>query len=317
MDGFPETIVGVDVSKDKLDLHLMPAGENLQFENSPAGIRKFIKKLPSVGEVFIVLEATGGYEDRLVEELLLVEHITARVNPRQMRDFAKATGRLAKTDKIDARLIAEFGKMLKPRTLEPVTDEELQLQELVTRRKQLSNLRTAEKNRLKMARTKISRVSIEKVVEVLEEQIKEINAEISKRIKDNDEWNDKVTILSSTPGVGEITVATLIAELPELGKLNRAEIASLAGLAPFNHDSGKKKGKRAIFGGRSSVRAVLYMAAVTAVRFNPVIREYSERLEAAGKPYKVRITACMRKLLVILNTMMKEKTLWQPDLKTS
>lgn len=317
MDGFPETIVGVDVSKDKLDLHLMPAGENLQFENSPAGIRKFIKKLPAVGEVFIVLEATGGYEDRLVEELLLVEHITARVNPRQMRDFAKATGRLAKTDKIDARLIAEFGKMLKPRTLEPVTDEELQLQELVTRRKQLSNLRTAEKNRLKMARTKISRVSIEKVVEVLEEQIKEINAEISKRIKDNDEWNDKVTILSSTPGVGEITVATLIAELPELGKLNRAEIASLAGLAPFNHDSGKKKGKRAIFGGRSSVRAVLYMAAVTAVRFNPVIREYSERLEAAGKPYKVRITACMRKLLVILNTMMKEKTLWQPDLKTS
>ena len=295
----------------------MPAGENLQFENSPAGIRKFIKKLPAVGEVFIVLEATGGYEDRLVEELLLVEHITARVNPRQMRDFAKATGRLAKTDKIDARLIAEFGKMLKPRTLEPVTDEELQLQELVTRRKQLSNLRTAEKNRLKMARTKISRVSIEKVVEVLEEQIKEINAEISKRIKDNDEWNDKVTILSSTPGVGEITVATLIAELPELGKLNRAEIASLAGLAPFNHDSGKKKGKRAIFGGRSSVRAVLYMAAVTAVRFNPVIREYSERLEAAGKPYKVRITACMRKLLVILNTMMKEKTLWQPDLKTS
>ena len=317
MDKFPETVVGIDVSKDKLDLHVLPKRKNSQVNNSSPGIKKLITKLPAPGEVFIVLEATGGYENRVVEELLLVGHVVARVNPRQVRDFAKATGMLAKTDRIDAKIIAEFGHMLKPRTLEPVTEEELQLQELVARRKQLVELRIAENSRLEQARTKLSKDSIAKIVDVLNKQIQALSDEISRRVKDNDDWSDKVTILSSVPGVGELTAATLIAELPELGELNRAEIASLAGLAPFNNDSGKKKGKRSIRGGRSDVRAILYMATVTAVRWNPVLREFSKRLEAAGKPFKKRITACMRKLIVILNTMMKEKELWRPGLENS
>ena len=273
MDKFPETVVGIDVSKDKLDLHVLPKRKNSQVNNSSPGIKKLITKLPAPGEVFIVLEATGGYENRVVEELLLVGHVVARVNPRQVRDFAKATGMLAKTDRIDAKIIAEFGHMLKPRTLEPVTEEELQLQELVARRKQLVELRIAENSRLEQARTKLSKDSIAKIVDVLNKQIQALSDEISRRVKDNDDWSDKVTILSSVPGVGELTAATLIAELPELGELNRAEIASLAGLAPFNNDSGKKKGKRSIRGGRSDVRAILYMATVTAVRWNPVLRE--------------------------------------------
>lgn len=216
MEKLPETIVGVDVSKAKLDVHFLPDGTDLQVDNTPVGIKKLLKKLPAVGEVFIVLEATGGYEERLVEKLLLAGHMTARVNPRQVRDFAKATGVLAKTDKIDAKVIAVFGQMLEPRTLEPVTETELEFQELVSRRKQLSDLRTAEKNRLEQARTKMSKVSIRKVVNLLEEEIKEINAEISKRMKGNDDWNDKLTILSSTPGVGEVTVAGIyLGTVPE------------------------------------------------------------------------------------------------------
>jgi len=316
MDEFPENVVGIDVSKDKLDLHFLPKAKNSQVNNSSPGIKKLITRLPAAGEVFIILEATGGYENRVVEELLLVGHMVARVNPRQVRDFAKATGMLAKTDSIDAKVIAEFGSMLKPRTLEPVTEEELQLQELITRRKQLIDLRIAENNRLEQARTTLSKDSIANIVNVLSEQIDALSNEISKRINENDDWNDKVTILSSVPGVGELTAATLIAELPELGELNRAEIASLAGLAPFNNDSGRKKGKRSIRGGRSNVRAVLYMATVTAVRWNPTLREFSKRLESSGKPFKKRITACMRKLLVMLNTMMKENELWEDRLKT-
>ena len=312
MEGLPEIIVGIDVSKDKLDVARLPQTQDRQFENSAGGIAQFIKQLPEAGNVLIVLEATGGYEERLVGELLLLGHLVARVNPRLVRDFAKATGRLAKTDRIDARVIAEFGKLLKPRTMEPVTEEQLQLKELITRRRQLITLRTAENNRLGQARTNVSKKSINKVIKLLSREIETLDKEISKRLSDNDDWQDAVKILSSTPGVGDITVATLLADLPELGTLNREQIAALAGLAPFNRDSGKKKGRRSIFGGRASVRAVLYMATVTAIRWNPVIREFSRRLESAGKPYKVRITACMRKLLVILNTMMKNQTPWEP-----
>lgn len=311
MEAFPESIVGIDVSKDKLDFYMLPKGQVLQFRNTGAGIRKLIEKLPTAGDVLVVLEATGGYENSLVTELLLMGHLTAKASPKQVRDFARAMGMLAKTDTIDAKVIATFGQLLRPRSLDQVTGAQIELQELVTRRRQLVALRTAENNRLEQARTEISRTSIDEIIALLESQIHNLDNEISKRLREKEDWKNRVDILCSAPGVGDVTAATLVAELPELGRLNRAAIASLAGLAPFNRDSGKKTGRRSIFGGRASVRTVLYMATVSAVRFNPVIRHFARRLEAAGKPWKVRIVACMRKLLVILNTMIKKQTTWQ------
>tara|TARA_A100001037_G_C15067725_1_gene597886 strand:- start:34 stop:996 length:963 start_codon:yes stop_codon:yes gene_type:complete len=304
------TVVGIDVAKSSLEVAL-PEKKTFETKNNTKEITKLLKTLPAPGQALIVLEATGGYENLLVGELLVAGHLVARVNPRQIRRFAQALGILAKTDGIDAAVIARFGEQIRPRTLEPLSEPHLELQQLVTRRRQLVEMRTMESNRSEQVTAKPAVKSIKKVLKLIETQIRELDEEIAKRIDSDDQWKQQAALLSTVPGVGTVTAMTLITELPELGELNRQEIAALAGLAPFNRDSGKQHGKRSIFGGRAQVRSVMYMAAVSAMNHNPVLREFNCRLKDQGKPFKVRATACMRKLLVILNTMKKTQTPWQ------
>ena len=233
-------------------------------------------------------------------------------NPRQVRDFAKALGILAKTDRIDAAVIARFGQQVTPRPLAEVHEKQGELDQLVTRRRQLVALRTAEKNRFTMAHSKPVKRSLQLIIDTLNKEIKRIEKEILALVESDDQWRGKADILNSVPGVGNVTAATLIAEFPELGQINRQQAAALAGLAPFNRDSGKFQGKRTISGGRRTVRTALYMAALSAKTHNPLIRKFADRLKAEGKLPKVILTACMRKLLVILNTMLKTNTLWNP-----
>ena len=233
------------------------------------------------------------------------------VNPRQVRDFAKAIGQLAKTDKIDARVIAQFGKLTRPRAVVKTKELQGELDQLVTRRRQLIDTRTAEKNRQGQAVSKVVFKSIQRVLDALNKDIKALDREIEKLVQSDDDWKNRAKLLGTMPGIGEVTSATLIAELPELGDLNRQQISSLVGLAPFNRDSGTMRGKRSIFGGRRAVRSALYMAALSARRHNPAIAAFSKRLNEQGKPPKVIITACMRKILVILNTMVKTNSPWK------
>jgi transposase len=228
-----------------------------------------------------------------------------------VRDFAKAIGVLAKTDKIDARVIARFGQQVRPRAYVKTHEKQGELDQLVTRRRQLIGLRTSEKNRQQQADSKDVAKSISRTLDHLRKDIRRIDEAIRKLVQSDDQWKDRAELLESTPGVGEVTSTTLIAELPELGDLNRGQISALVGVAPFNCESGTMRGKRMIFGGRKSVRDVLYMAAMSAMQFNPAIRCFSKRLKDQGKPHKVVVTACMRKLLVILNTMVKENKTWQ------
>lgn len=271
-----------------------------------------LAQLPPPDQARVVIEATGGYEHQLVAALLDAGYCVAVVNPRQVRDFAKALGILAKTDRIDAGVLARFGQQVQPRPLAENPPQQAELAQLVARRRQLIELRTMESNRLELTTAKLARKSISTVLATLEKQIARLDAEFARLIESNDDWRAKAQILASTPGIGPVASATLLAELPELGKLNRQQIASLAVLAPFNHDSGKLRGQRSICGGRSSVRTVLYMATVSAQRCNPVLRAFAQRLAAAGKRPKVILTACMRKLLVILNTMLKQNSPWNP-----
>ena len=268
--------------------------------------------MPQPETCLVVVEATGGYERLLVADLLDAGHLVAVVNPRQVRDFAKALGILAKTDRIDAAVIARFGQQVEPRPLAEVHEKQGELDQLVTRRRQLVVLRTAEKNRFTMAHSKPVKRSLQLVIDTLNKEIKRIEKEILALVESDDQWQGKADILSSVPGVGNVTAAMLIAEFLELGQINRQQAAALAGLAPFNRDSGKFKGKRSISGGRRTVRTALYMAALSAKTHNPLIRKFAERLKAEGKLPKVILTACMRKLLVILNTMLKTNTLWNP-----
>lgn len=310
------TVVGIDVAKATLEV-AFPGRKTFEIDNDKADIAKLIKQLPEPGSVLVVLEATGGYENLLVSELVGDGHLVARVNPRQVRHFAQALNVLAKTDRLDAQIILRFGQQLEPRTIETLSGAHLELQELVTRRRQLVAMRTMESNRKKQVTGKTALESIEKTIKTFEAQIELLDREIASRINSDDEWKAQAELLITVPGVGTVTAATLISELPELGKLNRQEIAALAGLAPFNRDSGQHRGQRSIFGGRARVRAVLYMAAVAAIRCNPAIREFNERLKQKGKPFKVRITACMRKLLTTLNTMTRDKTPWDDRLLTT
>ena len=306
------TFVGIDVAKKSLDVATLPPSTPRTFVHDPPGRQELLDSLPEPKTCLIVIEATGGYERLLVADLLDAGHLVAVVNPRQVRDFAKAFGILAKTDRIDAAVIAHFGKQVEPRPLAEVHEKQGELDQLVTRRRQLVALRTAEKNRFAMAHSKPVKRSLQQVINTLNKEIKRIEKEISVLVESDDQWQGKADILSSVPGVGDITTATLIAEFPELGQINRQQAAALAGLAPFNRDSGKFKGKRTISGGRRTVRTALYMAALSAKTHNPLIRKFAERLEAEGKLPKVILTACMRKLLVILNTMLKTNTLWDP-----
>lgn len=303
--------VGVDVSKAKFDGEVIPSGERVVGTNDDAGISELVARLKAIGPQLIVLEATGGYENALVAGLGAAALPVAVVNPRQVRDFARATGQLAKTDRIDAHVLALFAERVKPQ-VRPVSLEAIQsLDALITRRRQLIRMLTEERNRLPLASPQV-KPNIKSHIEWLERQLKDIDRELAETIRKSPIWRAKDDLLRSAPGVGRVVSGTLLAELPELGHLNRKQIAALVGVAPLACDSGTLRGRRMVWGGRSAVRAALYMAALVAARHNAAIQAFHHRLTQAGKPPKVVITACMRKLLTILNAMVRTQTHWTP-----
>jgi transposase len=314
MDPTSPTLVGIDVAKHSLDVYVTSQERSFTINNNTAGFKQLLAELPAAGQCLVVVEATGGYQSRVVAALVMAGHQVAVVNPRQVRDFARSLGILAKTDRIDARVIARFAEQSRPRPVEIGSEKQAQLAELATRRRQLVEMRTAEHNRLETVTTKTVRKNIRHLIEQLDKQIRQLEEIIGELIESQPELASKAALLESVPGVGPVTVTSLLVDLPELGRLNRQQVAALVGVAPFNRDSGKFHGRRRIWGGRAAIRSVLYMAALTARRSNPLIRAFAQRLEAAGKPIKVVLTACMRKLLVILNAMLKNNLPWNPKL---
>lgn len=306
--------VGIDVSKKQWDVCLLPKGQSCKFTADEVGLGRLRDLLRPLGRCLIVVEASGGYEQRLAAELIEAGHDVARVNPRQVRDFARSLGRLAKTDRIDAHVLALYAEKIQPRPCEKVSEKQAELDELLTRRRQLTQMKATEQTRLHQLRGPEVRKSVSHMLDQLRDQIRLVDADIARLIEDQDDWQQRAQQLQSVPGVGKVTSRTLVAELPELGRLNRQEIASLVGVAPLNRDSGQFRGKRTIWGGRANIRSVLYMATLSARKHNPVIRSFADRLTAAGKPFKVVLTACMRKLLIILNTMIRNKTNWNPKI---
>jgi len=311
--------VGIDVSKDRLDVAVHGRKENWQFNRDENGLGRLVDHLQSLGEsiTLVVLEATGGLERDVAASLAVAKIPAAVVNARQVRDFARATGKLAKTDGIDATVLAHFAEAIRP-AVQTVADELAQaLEARITRRNQLIQMFVAEKNRramLLIQRTASSAMakSIDVHIQWIEKQIASLDDELDKLIKNSPVWKEKDDLLQSVPGVGPVTSRTLLGYVPELGTLDRKKIAALIGLAPFNHDSGHLSGRRAIWGGRAEVRSVLYMAVVAALRCNPVLRAFYARLIAAGKVPKVAITATMRKLLTTLNAMVRDGASWTP-----
>lgn len=303
--------IGVDVSKERLDVAVAPSGESMSFANSEDGIALLADFLKPKNPELVLFEATGGWELNAVTHLAAQHLPLVVLNPRQVRDFAKATGQLAKTDAIDARILARFGQAVRPE-VRPLKSEELRrLDALITRRRQIVGMIKAEQTRWVSAPEWI-RPDIEELIKILQKRLAAINRTLNKLIRKSPLWREKDKILQSFPGVGPVTASTLIAELPELGTLKRREIAALVGLAPLNCDSGTHKGKRKIWGGRAAVRAALYMCALTAKCHNPLIRPFYQKLLRDGKPPKVALTACMRRILVILNAMMRSGSCWQP-----
>lgn len=303
------TFVGIDVAKHRLDVALHPQGEVFAVDADPEGIAALVTRLQAARPALIVLEATGGYEAFLAAELVAADLAVAVVNPRQTRDFARALGRLAKTDAIDAATLALFAEKVQPRCHTPRSDREERLKALVTRRHQLVALRTAELNRRPHATAEV-RKSIDVVLRTLRRQIEELDRQIRGTVRHCPLWREQDDLLQSVPGVGPQTSQMLLAALPELGRLNRRQIASLVGVAPLNRDSGQRRGQRTTWGGRAAVRATLYMAALAGIRCNPVLRTFYQRLRGAGKKAKVALTACMRKLLVILNAIVRTQQPW-------
>lgn len=310
----PTTFVGIDVSKGSWDVCVLSTGEGKKLSADNRGLEQLREWLKPHGRCLVVVEASGGYEQRLVAELIDAGHDVARVNPRQVRDLARSLGKLAKTDRIDARILALFAEKVQPRPCEKVPENQAELDALLTRRRQLVQMKSSEQVRLHQVRMREIRKSISHMLDELRKQIEEIDARIAQLIEDNEDWSQRVAQLASVPGIGPVTSRTLVAELPELGKLDRQAIAALVGVAPFNCDSGAFRGKRRIWGGRANLRSTLYMATLTARKHNPVIRRFADRLQRAGKAAKVILTACMRKLLVILNTMARTNTTWEPRL---
>lgn len=308
-----EKYVGIDVSKRTLDVHIYGEKEGRTLDNHVEGWAKLVVWMQQVQPPLIVFEATGGYERGAAQHLGLAGFGVAVVNPTRVRRFAEAMGVLAKTDDIDGEMIAYFGKVANPIPNGVQTALEEQLGACVERRRQLTTELTAEKNRLSTC-SACMRSDIEEHILWLDEHIARMETQIRQCIQQNEAWQKRAEIIDSVPGVGEVTANTLVAELPELGQVSRQEIAALVGVAPFNKDSGPKKGKRRIAGGRDSIRRTLFMAALSASRFNPVIRSFYEGLLKRGKEKKVALTACMRKLLVILNSMVKKGEAWKPKL---
>ena len=312
----PGVFVGVDVSKATLDVAVLPTGESWSVPNEDGAVAGLVAELQERHPELIVLEATGGLETRAVVALGQAGLPVVVVNPRQVRDFARATGELAKTDRIDAGVLALFGERIRPEA-RPLPDAAArELDALMARRRQIIEMLTAEKNRLDMA-AKPVRKGIRDHIRWLERQLGGVEKELDARIEATPLWRAKENLLRSAPGVGPVLSRTLIAELPELGRLNRREIAKLVGVAPLARDSGKLRGRRMVWGGRASIRAALYMGAMSASRCNPAIRAFYLHLVAQGKPKKVALTACMRKLLTTLNAMVRRDTAWQPGAQHS
>ncbi|MDA1316256.1 MAG: IS110 family transposase [Acidobacteria bacterium] len=302
--------VGIDVSKDYLDVALRPKGDLSRFDNNKAGIAKMTTDLSKLDPTLIVMEATGSMEMPAAAALQLAKLPVAVVNPRQARDFAKSTGKLAKTDAIDAHALAHFAEAVRPEVRLLPDEQAQELDAIVTRRLQVLDMIVAEKNRLRTSTRAVGK-RIKAHISFLEKELDGIDKELSEAIKDSPAWKAKDEILRSVTGVGRVVSFTLVSQLPELGKLNRQQIAALVGLAPLNRDSGKRKGKRGIWGGRASVRSALYMGCLSAIKHNKVIKAFYERLIAKGKPFKVAMVACMHKLLIILNSMVKSGSKWE------
>ncbi len=306
--------VGIDVSKARLDVAIRPTAQVLSVVNDPTGIEAVVKRLSELSPTLIVLEATGGLERSITGALGSAQLPVVVVNPRQVRDFARATGQLAKTDLIDAEILAHFAEAVRP-PLRALPDKlSLELRALIARRRELVEMIVAEKNRLSAAPTKAVRKQIEAHLGWLEADLDKIDQDLDQSIRQSPIWQEHQDLLRSVPGIGPVVSRTLLAQLPELGTLNRKQIAALVGVAPLNRDSGTFRGRRTIWGGRAPVRAVLYMAALVASRRNLAIRAFYKRLRDKGKAPKVALVACMRKLLTILNAMIKHKTRWSENI---
>src|SRR5215211_6233871 len=298
--------VGIDVSKARLDVAVLGERQEIQVENSQEGIAQLVKQMADLQPELIVVEATGGYQRAVVDALFHAGLSLTVVNPARVRQFARASGVLAKTDKLDAFVLAAYGKTMQPRRYEGKSEAEKQLSALLVRRKQLEEMLKAEQNRLRTIAPSL-RSSVERMIAILKEEKKRLEEQIEQFLNEQKAWQEQREILSSAPGVGKVTTATLLAELPELGKMDRKKIAALVGVAPMNFDSGRKRGYRKTKGGRGDVRSVLYMATLVATRYNPVIRTQYQHLLKRGKEKKVALTACMRKFLTILNAMMRDR----------
>jgi transposase len=301
---------GIDVSKASLDIHIRPEGVQWTTKNDAEGIVEMLSRLQSFQVDLVVMEATGGLEQEAANLLVAAGYPVAVVNPRQIRDFAKSTGKLAKSDKLDAGVIAHYAEAIKPANRHVVDVQGKALQELGRRRKQVVEMITIEKNRSKTVHDKVLE-SIHGHLSWLEKELQDIDHELKDEIENHPEWHEKNEILRSVPGVGPVTSIVLLSSMPELGKVNRKEIAALAGLAPYNRDSGTMQRKRVVWGGRAEVRSVLHMATLSAIRYNPKIKSFFESLTKAGKAFKVAMTACSRKLLTILNKMIHDRAMWQ------
>ena len=301
-----ETYVGIDVSKDRLDVAVLGERQEKQVCNSQAGIKELVAWMQDLQPELIVVEATGGYQRAVVEALFWAGLAVAVVNPARVRQFARACGLLAKTDKLDAQVLAVFGQRVQPRRYAGKSEAEKQLSALLARRKQVEEMLKAEQNRLRTVSPSL-RGSLERIIAILKEEKKRLDEEIGGLMNEQQAWQEQLEILKSAPGVGMVTSATLLADLPELGKMDRKKVAALVGVAPMNYDTGKKRGYRKTKGGRTEVRSVLYMSTLVATRYNPVIHAQYQHLLKRGKLKKAALTACMRKFLTILNAMVRDQ----------
>ena len=301
-----EKYVGIDVSKDKLDVAIWGEKKCLEVANSKRGVAKLVKQMLALAPTLIVVEATGGYEEAVVLGLFEAGLPVALVSPQRVRQYAKAKGLLAKTDQIDARVLADFGKKLQPRLFVGKSEERRRLSALMGRRKQLNEMLQAEKNRLRTQDLSLQQ-SLKRTIRYLKTELETIDQEIEQFLREHQDLEEQEKLLRTAKSIGRVTAATLLADLPELGQLDRKEIAALVGVAPINRDSGRKRGQRKTQGGRPEVRSALYMSALTGIRYNPILKAQYEHLVKRGKEKKVAITACMRKMLTILNAMLRDQ----------
>lgn len=307
-----QVFVGIDIAKEHVDVHIRPSSETFVVTRDGEGLASLIERLAQIRPALVVLEATGGFEVTVAAALASAGLPLAVVNPRQIRDFARSTGKLAKTDALDAAAIAHFAEAIHPEPRPLAEAKAQELGELVARRRQVIEMMVAERNRARLLQSARVRKRIDRHLTALQKELTEIETDLDQSIRNTPLWRENEDLLKSVPGIGNATARSLLADLPELGTLSRKQIAALAGVAPLNRDSGTWRGKRMISGGRAAVRASLYMAALVASRHNPVIAVFYRRLRSLGKPPKLALTACMRKLLVILNAMLRDRRPWQP-----